>query len=75
MTTPAERTRSVLYAKSFLEDLLDPKKTPRVPKSIRAQAYRILRHYPTRFDMETVAEILQPNPLSYKVFGNPQDPI
>lgn len=33
-------------------DLLDPKKTPRVPKDIRRRASSLLRHYPSQYDME-----------------------
>ena len=55
MTLPDERYRSVLEAKRFLEDLLDPQKTPRVPKRIRAQAKSILRHYPNSYHMQTVS--------------------
>lgn len=57
MTIPSERTRAVMQTEKFLEDLLDPKKTPRVPKHIRKQALWCLRHYPSQFDMElTVSE-------------------
>lgn len=57
MTIPSERTRAVLNTEQFLIDLLDPKKTPRVPKDIRRRAGLLLRHYPSDFDLEiTVAE-------------------
>ena len=51
MTIPVERTRAVLNARQFLCDLLDPKATPKVPRSIRQRASRVLRHYPGRVDM------------------------
>ena len=51
MTIPAERTRAVLYAQEFLRDLLDPQKTPRVPRVIRDRARRVLRHYPGKVDL------------------------
>ena len=54
MTIPSERTRAVLYTQDFLMDLLDPKKTPRVPKEIRRRASALLRHYPSDHDMEMV---------------------
>lgn len=54
MTIPSERTRAVLYTQDFLMDLLDPKKTPRVPKEIRRRASALLRHYPSDYDMEMV---------------------
>lgn len=55
MTIPAERTRSVQYARELLRDLLDPKKTPRVPKEIRLRASRVLRHYPGDYDLTCAA--------------------
>jgi hypothetical protein len=56
MTLPYERFRAVKYAQEFLEDLLDAKKTPKVPKDIRQRALRVLRHYPTPHDMENAAQ-------------------
>jgi hypothetical protein len=56
MTVPVERTNAVIHTEKFLYDLLDPKKTPRVPKEIREQAHRLLRHYPTKFDMDTISD-------------------
>lgn len=55
MTLPDERYRSVKYARLFLYDLCDPKKTPGIPKSVRQQARSILRHYPSDWDMELAA--------------------
>jgi hypothetical protein len=57
MTLPSERTRAVQNTRDFLLDLLDPKKTPRIPREIRRRASALLRHYPSRLDMEeTVTE-------------------
>jgi len=68
MTIPSERTRAVNYTYDFLRDLMDPKKTPRVPKDIRVRAGRLLRHYPGRWDMEmAVAE-------GSSRFGDDQNP-
>lgn len=58
MTIPSERTRAVVYTQKFLQDLLDPKKTPRVPKKVREQAYRCLRHYPWPLYLDKSAEKL-----------------
>jgi hypothetical protein len=71
MTIPVERTNAVINTEQFLVDLLDPKKTPRVPRYVRDQAHRLLRHYPTKYDMDLVAKredgakIL----IMHKVFG------
>lgn len=56
MTLPDERTRAVIAAQDFLRRLLDPKETPRVPKSIRKEARSILRHYPSEFYIEIAAQ-------------------
>lgn len=49
MTMPSERTAAVLNTREFLLELLDPKKTPRVPLEIRKRASMLLKHYPTGF--------------------------
>lgn len=59
MTLPNERYRAVIQARQFLLDLLDPKKTPRVPKEIRKRAYCNLKHYPAKYEMDMVAEEMQ----------------
>lgn len=51
MTTPIERTRSILYTRELLFALLDPKQTPRVPREIRRRARDCLRHYPGSSDL------------------------
>lgn len=56
MTLPSERRRSLLYARQFLLELIDPAKTPRVPKAVRQQALRVLRHYPYKFEIESLPE-------------------
>ena len=56
MTVPYERTRAVLNTEQFLLDLLDPKKTPRIPKDIRRRAGSLLKHYPSKFYMEVISD-------------------
>lgn len=56
MTLPDERYRAVRWARNFLMDLCDPKKTPGVPKLQRDQARSILRHYPSDWDMDQASE-------------------
>lgn len=55
MTLPDERYRAVLAAEQFLTDLLDSRKTPRVPAAIRQRARAVLRHYPGQWDMDRAA--------------------
>ena len=54
MTMPSERTQAVLRVERFLMDLRNPKKYPRVPKAVREEASRLLRHYPSKYHMEHV---------------------
>lgn len=56
MTLPDERYRAVTYARDFLRSLLDPKQTPKVPRKVREQAYRVLRHFPADYEMELTAK-------------------
>lgn len=56
MTLPDERYRAVVQTTKFLTDLCNPDVTPRVPKVIRKQAYSLLRHYPSAYDMKVAAE-------------------
>lgn len=67
MTLPQERTRSVVQTRDFLTDLINPKKTPKVPKYIRLSAKRLLRHFPWDYHLE---QISKKNP---DVFGDIND--
>ena len=60
MTLPIERTYAVRNTEQFLLDLCNPKKTPRVPAGIREQARRLLRHYPTKYDLMYMEDSFQP---------------
>lgn len=55
MTLPDERFRALKYSKKLLEELCDPGKTPRVPGIVRERARGVLRHYPTDYDLERMA--------------------
>jgi len=78
MTMPNERLRAVNYAREFMYALLDPKKTPKVPKNIRAWALRVLRHYPMECEMERAAELAPElfwtQAQLYKHFPNLKEP-
>jgi hypothetical protein len=56
MTLPDERYRAIKWTEEFLKDLCDRTKTPRVPKAVRQQASRLLRHYPSKYDLDRIAE-------------------
>lgn len=46
MTIPPERYTAIQKTREFLYSLLDPKKTPKVPREIRIRAGDCLRHFP-----------------------------
>ena len=52
MTLPDERFRSIQRTEEFLEALINPQKTPRIPKEIREQARWCLRHYPSYHNLK-----------------------
>lgn len=56
MTVPIERTNAVIHTHEFLRDLINPKITPRVPKSVRLHAMSLLRHYPSPSEMHIAAQ-------------------
>lgn len=57
MTLPDERYRAVKWASQFLQELAhDRKKFPRLPKSVRQEAYSILRHFPGEWDLQRAAK-------------------
>ena len=64
---PFERNWAIKNTELFLIDLMDPKKTPRVPSAVRKEAYRCLKHYPSDYHMEE-AQRLAPS-----VFGKLDD--
>lgn len=65
MTLPDERYRAVMWAERFLKDLAhNTKDYPRVPKKVRGEAYSILRHFPSQWDMDRASngapDVFQP---------------
>lgn len=56
MTLPDERYRAIQRTEQFLVDLCNSTSTPRVPKAIRAQARSLLRHYPSKWDLDRLTE-------------------
>jgi hypothetical protein len=57
VTLPDEEERSLVYAHDFLLELLDPKKTPRVPRDIRRRAGLVLRHFPSRHRVKEIYKV------------------
>ena len=56
MTLPDERYRAVMWAGKFLQEIAyDKKKYPRIPKTVRQEAYSILRHFPREWELDSAA--------------------
>ena len=53
MTLPDERYRAVVQTQRFLLELLT---TPRIPKAVKDQARGCLRHYPSDYELERIAD-------------------
>jgi len=56
MTLPDERYRAIMAAKLFLERLSFSSEIKRVPLAVRQEARRVLRHYPTSWDLAQIEE-------------------
>lgn len=58
MTLPNERTRAVIYTREFLVRLASAygeNAIKRVPADVRAEARRLLKHYPSPVDLRDPA--------------------
>ena len=68
MTLPDERYRALKQAKKLLEELCDPGRTPRVPSLVRDRARGALRHFPSDYEIDLIAddcpELLNKQPFS-----------
>lgn len=65
MTLPDERLRALHAARDFLRDLLDRRKTPKIPLAIRREAYYRLKHYPMPMEIDQLA--------SHRLLGGEDD--
>ena len=76
MTIPYERTRAILETRTFLQQLLDPAASPRVPRRVREAARSLLRHYPDYASIELAHKALPhlfgPVPPFSRLRGNPE---
>ena len=59
MTLPNERFAAIAKTRILLGALCDPRRTPGVPKAIREEASRCLKHYPGPVDMSEAIEGLR----------------
>jgi hypothetical protein len=61
VTTPVQRTRSVLQTRTFLSRLLSGEVWPELPREVQHEARRLFRHYPELWHVSRLHE------------GNPDD--
>ncbi len=59
MTTTDERTRALVQAGAFLKELRADRA---LPESIRKEAHRLLRHYPSIGDVRSIAVAIADHP-------------
>jgi len=59
MSLPEEKFNSLRNSKNFLNELMDPKKTPKVPKHIRKRARACLKHWFFDFEIDQIEEFLK----------------
>jgi len=69
MTLPDERYRALKQGKKLLEELCDPGKTPRVPSIVRDRARGALRHFPSDYEIDTMANE-HPHLLDKQLIGD-----
>jgi hypothetical protein len=56
MTLPDERYRALKQGKKLLEELCDPGRTPRVPSLVRDKARTALKHFPSDYEIDRIAD-------------------
>ena len=56
MTLPDERYRAIMQAKEFLTRLSFSSEIKRVPLAVRQEARRLLRHYPSEYDLDQIEQ-------------------
>ena len=56
MTLPDERYRAIMQAKEFLTRLSFSSEIKRVPLAVREEARRLLRHYPSEYDLDQIEQ-------------------
>lgn len=71
MTTPSERTRNLVQTGAFLKEL---RFDDSLPKSIRVEALRLLRHYPTVSELVLLAQLGE-SELSLRLLDPHIDPV
>lgn len=70
MTLPYENFYSLQNTRNFLTELMDAKKSPKVPKAVRQRARNLLKHFPADFEVcEWVSTYMK---VVYERYENPR---
>jgi len=82
MTLPYENYNSLVNTRNFLNDLMNPDKTPKVPKAVRQRARNLLKHFPADFEIcewistyQKVADERYNNPRAAVIKLRKNDPV
>lgn len=82
MTLPYENYNSLVNARNFLTELMNPDKTPKVPKAVRQRARNLLKHFPADFEIcewistyQKVADERYNNPRAAVIKLRKSDPV
>jgi hypothetical protein len=56
MSLPDEQARALVGARQFILSLCVPGKTPKIPKAVRQEARRRLKHFPLSWDWKRIVD-------------------
>jgi hypothetical protein len=56
VTIDPERWQAIERTRTFLERMMDPRETPRIPLDYRREARSLLKHFPERWWLEQLRE-------------------
>lgn len=59
MTMPDEMFNAIRNARLFMQALMDPKQTPKVPREIRKRARDRLKHFPSEYDIKQLENMYE----------------
>jgi hypothetical protein len=63
MTLPVEKIYAIKNTKAFIEELVFSREGAfkRIPKDVRIQALQLLKHYPHKYELDKLQELLKDN--------------
>ncbi len=73
MTIPIENIHSLRKTRNFLRELMDPKKTPGIPRCVRKQASSCMRHMIGSYQDEDVLKGILNGKIGGGWYKTPED--